>query len=265
MLLAECSLQAELTAFKTKRRQEKRRLEQLRQQARRQEKIANEARRLEKLRQKNERIRERELQWESQVEQSRKQLIERELLDGLMKSCGHCCKELPANEDFFDRDQSKPDGLRNWCKECRKNKGEINRLKAAAEVIDALDKSILTNLAQSKSGGSNVPHVAQLCEAYVSILGGVNGVAQHFAGTFLAAKPGSQTRERMLTGLQKMIIVLSDSNKVSMPDDYMSDDDFEKAMAERDARRDARIAKLKVVDGVADEVQESELSYEPAT
>lgn len=153
-----------------------------------------------------------------------------------MKVCGHCCLEKPANDDHFDVDRSKNDGFRNWCKECRKNKSELKRLSNAANVIEAIDKELLKGLTQSKNGGSNVPHLAQLCEAYVQILGGHQGVAQHWAATLLAAKPGSQTRERMLTGLQKMIASLSDSNKVSMPVELMSDEEVDKALAEREAK-----------------------------
>jgi hypothetical protein len=153
-----------------------------------------------------------------------------------MKVCGHCCLEKPANDDHFDVDQSKPDGFRNWCKECRKNKQELKRLKAAADVIDTLDKELLRNLSQAKAGGSNVPHIAQICEAITQILGGHQGIAQHWASTMLAAKPGSQTRERMLGGLLKAITTLSDSNKVSMPAELMSDEDIDKELARRAER-----------------------------
>jgi hypothetical protein len=151
-----------------------------------------------------------------------------------MKVCGHCCLEKPANDDHFDVDQSKPDGFRNWCKECRKKKQDMKRLKNAADVIETLDKELLRNLAKSKNGGSNVPHIAQLCEAIVHILGGHQGVAQHWASNMIAAKPGSQTRERMLTGLLKQLAVLSDSNKVSMPAELMSDEDLEAEIARRE-------------------------------
>jgi hypothetical protein len=153
-----------------------------------------------------------------------------------MKVCGHCCLEKPANDDHFDHDQSKPDGFRNWCKECRKKKADLKRLKNAADVIETLDKELLRNLAKSKNGGSNVPHIAQLCEAIVHILGGHQGVAQHWASNMIAAKPGSQTRERMLTGLLKQLAVLSDSNKVSMPAELMSDEDIDKELARRAER-----------------------------
>jgi hypothetical protein len=151
-----------------------------------------------------------------------------------MKVCGHCCLEKPANDDHFDVDQSKPDGFRNWCKECRKKKQDMKRLKNAADVIETLDKELLRNLTKSKNGGSNVPHIAQLCEAIVHILGGHQGVAQHWASNMIAAKPGSQTRERMLTGLIKQLAVLSDSNKVSMPAELMSDEDLEAEIARRE-------------------------------
>ena len=153
-----------------------------------------------------------------------------------MKVCGHCLNEFPANQDYFDRDMSKPDLLRNWCKECRKNKQEMKRLNDAATVIEAMDKELLRGLTQSKNGGSNVPHIAQLCEAIVQILGGHQGVAQHFVATMLAAKPGSQTRERMLSAVIKTITALSDSNKVSMPAELMSDEDLDKELALRAER-----------------------------
>jgi hypothetical protein len=167
-----------------------------------------------------------------------------------MKVCGHCCLEKPANDDHFDVDQSKPDGFRNWCKECRKNKNELKRLKAAADVIDTLDKELLRNLSQAKAGGSNVPHIAQICEAITHILGGHQGVAQHWVSNMLAAKPGSQTRERMLTGYIKQIAVLSDSNKVSMPAELMSDEDLEAEIARRE--------RPPVVNGTAEEITDDE-------
>lgn len=153
-----------------------------------------------------------------------------------MKVCGQCCEQKPANEDHFDKDGSKNDGFRNWCKECRKNKQEMKRLKNAANVIEAMDAELLKGITQSKNGGSNVPHIAQVAEAWIQILGGHQGVAQHLASTYLAAKPGSQTRERLLGQLLKMIAGLSDSNKVSMPAELMSDEDIDRELARRAER-----------------------------
>lgn len=171
-----------------------------------------------------------------------------------MKVCGHCQKEFPKNKDWFDRDSCKEDGFKNWCKKCRQERRNKQQLVEAASLMQKLDLSVVSNLSNSRPGGTDVPHAAEIYQNVMALFGGVQGFAMHWMGTFISAKPGSQTRERMLTGMQKLSQAVSDSNKVSMPSDLMSDEDLDKVMKEREARM--RIVPAHVEDVTDDEANE---------
>jgi hypothetical protein len=70
--------------------------------------------------------------------------------------------------------------------------------------MKTLDMSVMANLADARPGGSTVPHAAEIYQCAMALMGGVQGYAMHYVGNLMAAKPGSQTRERMLTGLMKL-------------------------------------------------------------
>jgi hypothetical protein len=153
-----------------------------------------------------------------------------------MKICGHCQKELPKNTDWFDRDQSKEDGFKNWCKACRKERRELARLQEAASIIDTLDKVVVANLANARPGGSDTPHQLEFFQYATMILGGVQGAVQFWAANMIAAKPGSQTRERAMGQYLKLMESCSGDGKVSPPPELMSEEDLKAAIA-RDEER----------------------------
>lgn len=154
-----------------------------------------------------------------------------------VKLCeGPCHRELPANKDHFDRDASKNYALRAWCKQCRKERREALKLKQSAEYLDTLDKTLIQNIVNARPGGSTLPHQAELYQILMTMMGGVQGWGMHWMAQFTAAPPGSQTRERMLGQMQKLAMANSDSNKVQMPAELMSDEDLESEIKKRDER-----------------------------
>ena len=153
-----------------------------------------------------------------------------------MKCCGKCGYELPKNSDNFDKDSSKSDGFKNWCKKCREEKRKMARLDNAAAVLETLDKSMIAAITTQKPGGTNIPHQAEMYQVLMSMMGGVQGWAMHWLAQYTASAPGSQTRERMLGQMQKMAAAVSDSNKVQMPADLMSDEDLDAEIKKREER-----------------------------
>lgn len=158
--------------------------------------------------------------------------------------------ELPLATGF-DRDATKPDGYKSICKTCRSHIAETKRLEHAADMLKALDLGLVRALANSKAGGTDVPHLAEIYQSIIHLLGGVHGLAQQYVATYIASRPGSQTRERLLGQVVKMGEVVSDSKKVEMPVELMSDQDLEREIKER--------KKNMVLDGevTAEEVVES--------
>lgn len=153
-----------------------------------------------------------------------------------MKFCGRCQREFPANGDFFDADQTKPDGLKGWCKPCRKERRELKKAKQAAELLETLDKAMLANVAASRPGGAAMPHAAELYQDVMAMFGGSRGYAMHLGATFIAAAPGSQTRQRILADVMKLGQNVSDDKKIDMPTELLSDEDLEKRLAENEKR-----------------------------
>src|SRR5690606_13712783 len=120
------------------------------------------------------------------------------------------------------------------------------QLKEAAEVLDKLDLATVMQLANAKPGGTAIPHAAEIYQNVMALLGGVQGFAMHYVGNLVAAKPGSQTRERMLTGMVKLSQAVSDQNKVAMPTELMDDEQLAKAIEEREQR--LRIVPAEITD-----------------
>jgi len=167
-----------------------------------------------------------------------------------MKICGHCQKEFPRNSDWFDRDGTKEDGFKNWCKQCRAEKRQQKELAEAADTIKKMDLAVLGNLAQAKPGGTTIPHAAEIYQNVMALMGGVQGYAMRLVGELLAAPPGGQIRQRYMTQIDKMAVAVSDSNKVSMPAEMMSDEDLETELAKREAR-------MKIVPGTFTDVTDA--------
>ncbi len=169
-----------------------------------------------------------------------------------MKVCGKCQKELPATADHFDRDREKPDGLKGWCKQCRKERAELDTLKEQAAMIETLDKAVLANLMEAKPGGSMTPHQLEFYQCLTAMFGGAQGAAMHWMGTFIASKPGSQTRERLLGQYSRLMEACSESSKVSPPPDLMSDEELAASIARDEERMRRNESKLKAIEGDTD-------------
>lgn len=167
----------------------------------------------------------------------------------MSKQCGGPCQKwLPF--EYFDRDTSKPDGFRAWCKACRKAKREA-AAKAAEEkeivhVVQEIEAPILATLSDNNRGGTNLPHESQMLERVIDMLGGVDGLAAFYVAQILAAPPGSVIRERMLNRVWSAIEHLSDESKTTKPIHQMTDKELE-------ARLVAYGVPLRIVDAKAEE------------
>lgn len=166
-----------------------------------------------------------------------------------LKECGKCRKELPANTDFFDKDKSKTDGLKGWCKQCRQAKKDLERNQHAAQMLETLDKTVMANLAKAKPGGSAMPHATEIYQCLMGMVGGPQGFAMHWAATFIASKPGSMTRERMLSALQKLAVAVSEDGKVNKPTELLSTEELQ---AELDRREKEMVSRTVIPISVSE-------------
>lgn len=162
-------------------------------------------------------------------------LHDQELASNGLKQCRGPCHKVLAFEEF-DRDESKPDKYKAWCKECRKARREAKTKSSLDETLAKIDDNLLAALRDSQPGGTNIPHQVQALEEIMSLLGGASGFAMYYTGTMLAAPPGSQTRERMLNKLLALVQSCSDDGKVSKPRELMTDEELEASIKQRAQR-----------------------------
>jgi len=112
-----------------------------------------------------------------------------------VKFCTSCGVRKSLGE--FHKDESKEDGHRDTCKECRSKINEQKKQDRLDTKLAELEREGLETLATLGSGGSFDPHINEVFEAMLRPFGGVNGWAKNLFATYLACDPGSQKRVKI--------------------------------------------------------------------
>jgi hypothetical protein len=137
--------------------------------------------------------------------------------------------DLPATDAYFDRDESKEDGLRLVCKACRAKQREVSKQDKIDERVKAMDKASLALLKNIAKGGSQIPHVSELYERVMEAFEGAGGFAAHFMAQYLMAQPGSTTRTKMLELAIRLGVMTTQQGAAQEPIDVMEDEDLQVA------------------------------------
>jgi len=151
-------------------------------------------------------------------------------------SCSCCLHDLPLTKEFFDYDAHRPNGFRGVCKKCRSENHKKKRDTQVKEKLEALDTQAMGAMQALVEGGSDVPHVAEVFQRIMEGFEGVGGFAKHFLGTYLAAKPGSTTRQKMIDSVLRLAAKVSESGASQIPVDLLGDEDLQQEL-ERRARK----------------------------
>lgn len=144
------------------------------------------------------------------------------------KFCTYCgvLKEL----DAFHNDISKADKKRDHCIACRQAIRE-QEMALAAPLVDMEEQAINTLKDLASTGGSSTPHAAEALEAIIKPFGGVDGLGKWMFATFLAARPGSAIRERLLCRIIDLIEMNTVQGQSTMPMERMEDSDLIRIMS----------------------------------
>lgn len=159
-----------------------------------------------------------------------------------VKCCNECAEQLPATEDYFYSDATRPDGLMSTCISCRTKRQVERENRAIADKVDQLDRAainVIERLANDEDL-SHVPHVVEVYQRIMEAYDGVGGFAQHFMANYLSAKPGSQIRQRMLDKMINLAMKISEEGMAQKPVELMTDEDLQLEL-ERQAKRHLRI------------------------
>lgn len=149
--------------------------------------------------------------------------------DGMKTCTGACGQELPATSDYFDRDETRDDGLRSVCKACRAQERQVSQYQAIDERVRNMDEAAMNLLQHISRGGSSIPHVSELYENIMQAFEGAGGYAAHFMAQYLMAKPGSTTRTKMLELTMRLGIISTELGSAQQPVDAMADEDLQVA------------------------------------
>lgn len=158
-------------------------------------------------------------------------------------TCGLTC-ELPQAPDFFDVDQGNPDGFKKVCKQCRKERRQMLKVKSHREKRARVDSLIAKLIDRAQFGGSDVPHIAEVYAKIVALMGGSNGFAMAFLDTYIYAERGGAVRQRLLNQLGNMGTAVTATGAAEIPNELLSPEELDKKIS--------RLAKqAKVVDSTA--------------
>lgn len=149
------------------------------------------------------------------------------------RSSGGCGQELPKSPDYFDRDNSRPDGLKSICKSCRAEQRKKREDEALAEKLKSLERTALLTMEQMVSKGSSVPHMAEVFQRLMESFNGVDGFAQHYMAQYLSAQPGSAIRQKMLDTMIRLNQKVSESGAAQKSLEDLTDEDLERIHKER--------------------------------
>ena len=119
------------------------------------------------------------------------------------KWCTNCGKQKAIG--FFDKDRTRDDGHKDTCKPCRADLRKLALIEDRDPEVDQLEIDARETLATLSGGGSITPKSEELVEAMMKPWGGVDGFAKYNFATYLAAKPGSPTRERILSRIMDVV------------------------------------------------------------
>lgn len=164
------------------------------------------------------------------------------------KLCIHCGTTFPHTREHFAF--SKRDGLSSVCKRCQREKNKLAVKKATAKrksnlrAIEAAGIDLYSKLAQS--GGSNIPHSAELVEKVCEYFGGVAGFAAIMVKQYYDAKPGTSTRNKLLETISRLIQSNVDAGGAKKPLTLWTEEELEAEL--KDRFQQAVLAQRLVID-----------------
>lgn len=150
------------------------------------------------------------------------------------KPCVTCGVELEHDATHF----VVRDGVTlNQCIGCHKKnvrKGMVRRSERRQKTLQRVEHKALEMYGRiAATGGSNIPHSAEVVECVMQYFGGVNGFSAMLVKQFYDSKPGSSVRNKLLETICRLVQSNVDSGGAKKPLDLWTEEELE---AELNAR-----------------------------
>jgi hypothetical protein len=143
------------------------------------------------------------------------------------RQCDKCSRVLPLDKKHFPH---VPGGSHSFQKVCKKCKLRIRRDKH----LDKLEgKAVDQFIARSISGGSNIPHTAELLESLMSYFGGANGFASIVLKQYFESPPGGRIRNSIIEMVTRLAAKNTEQGGAKKPIQMYSEDELEAEINKR--------------------------------
>lgn len=143
------------------------------------------------------------------------------------RQCEACQQVYPLTPAKWPRFSGTQQSYRRVCKACykkHKQKKKMDRLEGAA---------IQQYLSRTVSGGSNIPHTAEMLESIMHYFGGANGFASILMKQYFESPPGSRMRNSILELVVRLASKNTEQGGAKMPVQLLSEDELESEINKR--------------------------------
>lgn len=143
------------------------------------------------------------------------------------RQCDKCGTVKPLDKKHFPH---VPGGSHSFQKVCRKCKVLIRREKHLAKLEG---KAVDHFIARTVSGGSNIPHTAELLESMMNYFGGANGFASVVMKQYFESPPGGRIRNSILEMVVRLATKNTEAGGAKKPIQLYSEDELENEINKR--------------------------------
>jgi hypothetical protein len=143
------------------------------------------------------------------------------------RQCDNCKQVKPLNSKHFPRIVGTQHNFQWICRPCKV------KVKQQAKMELMERKAIGTYLSRTVSGGSNIPHTAELLEGIMHYFGGANGFASLVMKQYFESAPGSRMRNSLLEMVVRLASKNTEQGGAKKPIDLYSEEELEKEIDNR--------------------------------
>ena len=150
------------------------------------------------------------------------------------KPCISCGVELPATSKHFAVREGQ---LRNVCRICKakmkKAEQERKKERTAKELTRVEQRGMDIYARLAATGGTNVPHSADVVEKIIEYFGGTSGFAAMLVKQFYDSPAGSSVRNKLLETVCRLVQSNVDSGGAKKPLSLWTEEELEQELNDR--------------------------------
>ena len=150
------------------------------------------------------------------------------------RTCSNCGTDQPLDRQHF---RAKDSGFSSACRQClrgqKKAAAEKKKLKRSAGLQRIEELGVDAYLREAVSGGSNIPHSAEVIERVMQYFGGVAGFSAVLVKQFWDSPPGGSARNRLIETMCRLVSKNVEQGGAKKPLAMWTDEELEKELNER--------------------------------